>query len=113
MWETPLILHNKMLLSGISNSQETMFDNIINFSSLVLQEVKGFLEYVNKIREREKAEPLTWNTAVKFLMARKFDKKRAIDLYINHEVRLGVFKLSCCFTCALLFFKFKVMNKAL
>jgi hypothetical protein len=37
------------------------------------------LEYVNKIREREKAEPLGWNTAVKFLMARKFDKKRAID----------------------------------
>ncbi|XP_063431850.1 tyrosine-protein phosphatase non-receptor type 9-like isoform X1 [Mytilus trossulus] len=50
------------------------------------EEVKGFLEYVNKIREREKAEPLTWNTAVKFLMARKFDKKRAIDLYINHEI---------------------------
>jgi hypothetical protein len=37
--------------------------------------VKGFLEYVNKIREREKAEPLGWNTAVKFLMARKFDNQ--------------------------------------
>ncbi len=27
-----------------------------------------------------------WNTAVKFLMARKFDVERAIKLYEDHEV---------------------------
>lgn len=30
--------------------------------------------------------PVSWTTAVKFLMARKFDIRRAIDLYNSHEV---------------------------
>lgn len=32
--------------------------------------------------------PVSWTTAVKFLMARKFDIRRAIDLYNSHEVCL-------------------------
>jgi len=30
--------------------------------------------------------PVQWNTAVKFLMARKFDARRARELYRSHEV---------------------------
>jgi len=30
--------------------------------------------------------PVQWNTAVKFLMARKFDTRRALELYRSHEV---------------------------
>jgi len=30
--------------------------------------------------------PVQWNTAVKFLMARKFDVNRALELYRSHEV---------------------------
>lgn len=30
--------------------------------------------------------PVQWNTAVKFLMARKFDTIRALELYRSHEV---------------------------
>ncbi|KAF0312508.1 Tyrosine-protein phosphatase non-receptor type 9 [Amphibalanus amphitrite] len=44
-----------------------------------------FLEIVNKARTRKNAGPITWKTAVKFLMARKFDVDRALTLYEQHE----------------------------
>ncbi|XP_037083078.1 tyrosine-protein phosphatase non-receptor type 9-like isoform X1 [Pollicipes pollicipes] len=44
-----------------------------------------FLELVNKARNRKGAGPITWKTAVKFLMARKFDVDRALTLYEQHE----------------------------
>ena len=34
--------------------------------------------------------PVQWNTAVKFLMARKFDVNRALELYRSHEVCITV-----------------------
>jgi len=34
--------------------------------------------------------PVQWNTAVKFLMARKFDARRARELYRSHEVCTAV-----------------------
>ncbi len=52
-----------------------------------LQAIKQFLEEVNCQRKDTTAGPIPWNTAVKFLMARKFDVKRAIDLFKAHEVR--------------------------
>lgn len=33
--------------------------------------------------------PLSWNVAVKFLMARKFDVLRAIELFHSYRVRMG------------------------
>ena len=42
----------------------------------VLQATQKFLEIVNKARGRKGAGPITWKTAVKFLMARKFDVDR-------------------------------------
>ncbi|XP_060063744.1 tyrosine-protein phosphatase non-receptor type 9-like [Ylistrum balloti] len=49
------------------------------------REVNGFLERVNKLREDENKDVISKNTAVKFLMARKFDRQRALELYLNHE----------------------------
>ncbi|OWF43100.1 tyrosine-protein phosphatase non-receptor type 9-like [Mizuhopecten yessoensis] len=49
------------------------------------REVNSFLERVNKLREEEKKDAIPKNTAVKFLMARKFDRQRALELYLNHE----------------------------
>ncbi|KAK7079605.1 hypothetical protein SK128_025563, partial [Halocaridina rubra] len=46
---------------------------------------KEFVEQVNKIRRSRNVGPLSWNTAVKFLMARKFDVTRAVNLYEQHE----------------------------
>ena len=40
------------------------------------QATQKFLEIVNKARARKNAGPITWKTAVKFLMARKFDVDR-------------------------------------
>ena len=44
--------------------------------NIPLQATQKFLEIVNKVRARKNAGPITWKTAVKFLMARKFDVDR-------------------------------------
>ncbi|XP_045132303.1 tyrosine-protein phosphatase non-receptor type 9-like isoform X5 [Portunus trituberculatus] len=46
---------------------------------------KEFVEKVNELRRSRNVGPLSWNTAVKFLMARKFDVPRAVSLYEQHE----------------------------
>ncbi|ELU07177.1 hypothetical protein CAPTEDRAFT_228741 [Capitella teleta] len=46
---------------------------------------KDFIERVTELRNEPTEEPVPWSTAVKFLMARKFDVKRAIDLYLSHQ----------------------------
>lgn len=50
------------------------------------QLVKEFMKVVNEQRLSHSAGPLTWNAAVKFMMARKFDIRRALSLYEAHEV---------------------------
>ncbi|XP_046373644.1 tyrosine-protein phosphatase non-receptor type 9-like isoform X2 [Haliotis rufescens] len=47
--------------------------------------VQHFLDEVNRQRVFKQQGQVTWNDGVKFLMARKFDLKRAIDLFISHE----------------------------
>jgi len=49
------------------------------------QATKEFVEQVNELRRARNVGPLSWNTAVKFLMARKFDVSRAVSLYEQHE----------------------------
>lgn len=50
------------------------------------QLVDTFTEKVNTYRaSHERKPPLPRNTAIKFLMARKFDYQRAVELYISHE----------------------------
>ncbi|XP_020031468.1 tyrosine-protein phosphatase non-receptor type 9 isoform X2 [Castor canadensis] len=45
------------------------------------QATKQFLEEINKWTVQYNVSPLSWNVAVKFLMARKFDVLRAIELF--------------------------------
>ncbi len=40
---------------------------------------------MNRVRIGRGSGPLSWATAVKFLMARKFDVSRALTLYEQHE----------------------------
>lgn len=40
---------------------------------------------MNRARIQRGSGPLSWATAVKFLMARKFDVSRALTLYEQHE----------------------------
>ncbi|XP_064618737.1 tyrosine-protein phosphatase non-receptor type 9-like isoform X2 [Lineus longissimus] len=47
------------------------------------QATKKFLEDVT--RQHPELGPIPWTTGVKFLMARKFDVKRAIELYHAHQ----------------------------
>ncbi|XP_044734872.1 tyrosine-protein phosphatase non-receptor type 9 [Chrysoperla carnea] len=47
---------------------------------------KAFLETVNVSRGRRRIGPVSWSTAVKFLLARKFDVTRAVALYEQHEI---------------------------
>ncbi|XP_023678582.1 tyrosine-protein phosphatase non-receptor type 9 isoform X2 [Paramormyrops kingsleyae] len=60
------------------------------------QATKQFLEEINKWTTQHGVSPLSWNVAVKFLMARKFDVLRAIELFHSYrETRLkeGIIKL--------------------
>lgn len=50
------------------------------------QSVKEYISIVNELRRCHSAGPLAWNTAVKFMMARKFDIRRALNLYESHEI---------------------------
>uniref|UniRef100_A0AAY4CVL8 Tyrosine-protein phosphatase non-receptor type 9 n=1 Tax=Denticeps clupeoides TaxID=299321 RepID=A0AAY4CVL8_9TELE len=57
---------------------------------------KQFLEEINKWTTQHGVSPLSWEVAVKFLMARKFDVLRAIELFHSYrETRLkeGIVKL--------------------
>ena len=45
-----------------------------------------FLENVNKWRASREMKDLSWASAVKFLMARKFNVERALVLYQQHEI---------------------------
>ncbi|CAH1797453.1 unnamed protein product [Owenia fusiformis] len=49
------------------------------------QRVKLFTDEVNLHRHRLQQGAIAWKYAVKFLMARKFDVKRAIELYLAHQ----------------------------
>ncbi|KAK2103417.1 Tyrosine-protein phosphatase non-receptor type 9, partial [Saguinus oedipus] len=57
---------------------------------------KQFLEEINKWTVQYNVSPLSWNVAVKFLMARKFDVLRAIELFHSYREtrrREGIVKL--------------------
>ncbi|XP_022105240.1 tyrosine-protein phosphatase non-receptor type 9-like isoform X2 [Acanthaster planci] len=43
-----------------------------------------FLDHLNRVRAEYNVAPVSWKTAVRFLMARKFDVKRALELFKNH-----------------------------
>ncbi|KAG9337017.1 hypothetical protein JZ751_029876, partial [Albula glossodonta] len=46
---------------------------------------KQFLEEINKWTTQHGVSPLSWNVAVKFLMARKFDVLRAVELFHSYR----------------------------
>lgn len=48
--------------------------------------MRDFISVINDKRSQEDIGPLSWSTAVKFMMARKFDMERAQELYEEHEV---------------------------
>lgn len=60
------------------------------------QATKQFLEEINKWTSQHGVSPLSWEVAIKFLMARKFNVFRAIELFHSYrETRLkeGIVKL--------------------
>ncbi|XP_055048218.1 tyrosine-protein phosphatase non-receptor type 9 [Misgurnus anguillicaudatus] len=60
------------------------------------QATKQFLEEINKWTSQHGVSPLSWEVAVKFLMARKFDVLRAIELFHSYRetrMREGIVKL--------------------
>uniref|UniRef100_A0A671S767 Tyrosine-protein phosphatase non-receptor type 9 n=1 Tax=Sinocyclocheilus anshuiensis TaxID=1608454 RepID=A0A671S767_9TELE len=66
------------------------------FQELAAPATKQFLEEINKWTSQHGVSPLSWDVAVKFLMARKFDVLRAIELFHSYrETRLreGIVKL--------------------
>uniref|UniRef100_A0A673J6N0 Tyrosine-protein phosphatase non-receptor type 9 n=1 Tax=Sinocyclocheilus rhinocerous TaxID=307959 RepID=A0A673J6N0_9TELE len=68
----------------------------LNIYLFLSQATKQFLEEINKWTSQHGVSPLSWDVAVKFLMARKFDVLRAIELFHSYrETRLreGIVKL--------------------
>lgn len=56
-----------------------------------------FLEHLNRVRAQYNVPPVSWSTAVRFLMARKFDVKRALELFRSHgdlRIREGLFNFN-------------------
>lgn len=53
------------------------------FSCFLLQAVKEFIEILNKKIERKTISP---STALKFVLARKLDVQRAVELFEQHEL---------------------------
>ncbi|GFR91429.1 tyrosine-protein phosphatase non-receptor type [Elysia marginata] len=47
--------------------------------------IQQFLEEINVSQESRHRSPVSWSAACKFLMARKFDLRRAIELFASHE----------------------------
>lgn len=64
----------------------------IHVFGIPLQAAKEFLDEVNRIRTEKNQSPVAWSEAVKFLVARKFEVKRALTLFENHQVSSN----DCC-----------------
>ncbi|GFO14717.1 tyrosine-protein phosphatase non-receptor type 9 [Plakobranchus ocellatus] len=47
--------------------------------------IQLFLEKINITLESRHRSPVSWSAACKFLMARKFDLQRAVELFFSHE----------------------------
>ena len=81
-WKNPFGLHglDKDIFSfpGLRD----WYFNVICFC--LFQATKIFIEELN--RQDSNNGPVAWSTAVKFLCARKFDVRRALDLYVSHQV---------------------------
>lgn len=56
----------------------------------MFQATRQFLEEINKWTSQHGVSPLSRELAVKFLMARKFDVLRAIELFHSYRVRASV-----------------------
>lgn len=59
---------------------------MIRLNSIHLQAVKQFLDLVNGSGSPPDRRAVTQATAIKFLLARKFDVQRAVALYEQHEI---------------------------
>ncbi|XP_077866977.1 tyrosine-protein phosphatase non-receptor type 9-like [Saccoglossus kowalevskii] len=59
------------------------------------QATQQFLQQLNTIRLEHNVTAVSRNTAIKFLMARKFDVPRALDLFRAHVVGLLIFNFLC------------------
>uniref|UniRef100_A0A182Z375 Tyrosine-protein phosphatase non-receptor type 9 n=3 Tax=Biomphalaria glabrata TaxID=6526 RepID=A0A182Z375_BIOGL len=74
---------------ALINSDVTCYGSSRNMATdLTEQEekvIQEFLEEINVTQERRQRSPVSWSTGCKFLMAKKFDLKRAIDLFNSHE----------------------------
>ncbi|XP_032780937.2 tyrosine-protein phosphatase non-receptor type 9 isoform X2 [Daphnia magna] len=66
-----------------NNSRGTF--NIATLDDDQIEAAKEFIAAVNLARQQRGSGPLSWATAVKFLMARKFDVGRGLTLYEQHE----------------------------
>ena len=71
--------------SAANNDNSTKSTSSSNRRVLRERELKAVDEFL-KIQKWESSDAKSWNIAVKFLMARKFDVERAIKLYNEHEV---------------------------
>ncbi|XP_038074182.1 tyrosine-protein phosphatase non-receptor type 9-like isoform X2 [Patiria miniata] len=64
------------------NSDENMQGDCMEGD--LLEATHLFLDHLNRVRAEYNVAPVSWKTAVRFLMARKFDVKRALELFKNH-----------------------------
>lgn len=62
----------------------------VTTSVSVFQATRQFLEEINKWTSQHGVSPLSRELAVKFLMARKFDVLRAIELFHSYRVRASL-----------------------
>lgn len=81
--EEQLMTTNGILKEDLPTMKEIRTANLTPTEE---QAVKEFISVVNELRLHQNVGPLSWSTAVKFMMARKFDVRRALSLYEMHEI---------------------------
>uniref|UniRef100_A0A8D3CZN0 Tyrosine-protein phosphatase non-receptor type 9 n=1 Tax=Scophthalmus maximus TaxID=52904 RepID=A0A8D3CZN0_SCOMX len=92
----PLLIPLEFFCSNVSSHTDT--SPFLSTSSLIsLQAVEEFLSEVRSREQPHSAGLVSQPTAVKFLMARKFDVSRAIDLfqaYKNTRIKEGIININ-------------------
>lgn len=74
-----------ILVLAVGRWDHCVYDHIL----CPFQATRQFLEEINKWTSQHGVSPLSRDLAVKFLMARKFDVLRAIELFHSYRVRRG------------------------
>ncbi|XP_018410149.1 PREDICTED: tyrosine-protein phosphatase non-receptor type 9 isoform X1 [Nanorana parkeri] len=100
LWQRGLVIHSKALQDpqpGVGTEERKAQGMAQALTQEEEQATQRFLQEMNSWTSFHSVPPLSWDVAVKFLMARKFDVVRAIELFHSYREtrqREGIVRLN-------------------